>query len=304
MLRLIKAFISKKEAAHMDIRVLKYFLMVAKEENITKAATLLHVTQPTLSRQLMQLEEELKVKLFHRSKHKIILTDDGMLLKRRAEEIVTLADKTEREFSQRDENLIGELAIGSGELQSSQFLCMCIAAFCKKHPNVSCDIYSGNSDDIKEKIERGVLDLGLLVEPVEISRYDFIRLPVKEEWGVLVPEDSELAGKSYATPKDLINIPLIATKRETLQKELINWFGAYSENVNIVAKGNLLYNMAVMVKNKMGVAITTKLDCSYEGLKFIPFSPRLESTTVLVWKRNQAFSPVASFFIEYIKNAF
>lgn len=285
----------------MEIRVLKYFLMTAREENITRAAALLHITQPTLSRQLMQLEEELGVKLFHRSRHRIILTDDGMLLKRRAEEIVSLADKTEREFSQKEENLVGELVIGSGELQSSQFLSMLLASFHKKHPQVYYEIYSGNSDNIKEKIERGVLDLGLLVEPVDITRYEFIRLPVKEEWGILINKDSELTKKENVTSKDLINIPLIMTKRETLQKELKNWFGVYSEGIEIAASGNLLYNMAVMAKNRIGVVITPKLDCQYDGLSFIPLFPKLESTTVLVWKKNQAFSPVASAFIEYIK---
>ncbi len=285
----------------MEIRVLKYFLMAAREENITKAAALLHITQPTLSRQLMQLEEELGVKLFHRSKHRIILTDDGMLLKRRAEEIVSLTDKTEREFTQKEENLAGELIIGSGELKSSDFLSRLLASFHKKHPQVYYEIYSGNSDNIKERIERGILDLGLLVEPVDITRYEFIRLPVKEEWGILINEDSELAKKDSIIFKDLINIPLIMTKRETLQKELKNWFGIYSEQIEVVASGNLLYNMAAMVKNRMGAVVTLKLECSYDGLSFIPLSPKLESTTVLVWKKNQTFSPVTSAFIEYTK---
>lgn len=283
----------------MEIRVLKYFLMTAREENITRAAALLHITQPTLSRQLMQLEEELGVKLFHRSKHRIILTDDGMLLKRRAEEIVSLADKTEREFSQKEENLVGELVIGSGELQSSQFLSMLLASFHKKHPQVYFEIYSGNSDNIKERIEKGIIDIGLLVEPVDITRYEFVRLPVKEKWGILVNEDSELAKKERITSKDLINIPLIMSKRETLQKELKNWFGIYSEQIEVAASGNLLYNMAVMAKNRIGIVITPKLECQYDGLSFIPLYPELESTTVLVWKKNQAFSPVASAFIEY-----
>lgn len=285
----------------MEIRVLKYFLMTAREENITKAAALLHITQPTLSRQLMQLEEELGVKLFHRSRHRIILTDDGMLLKRRAEEIVSLADKTEHEFSQREENLVGELVIGSGELQSSQFLSLLLASFHKKHPQVYYEIYSGNSDNIKERIERGILDIGLLVEPVDISRYEFVRLPIKEEWGVLVNENSELAGKKSVTSKDLVNTPLIMSKRETLQKELKNWFGIYSEQIEVVASGNLLYNMAAMVKNQLGAVVTLKLDCKYDQLSFIPLSPRMESTTVLVWKKNQAFSPIASAFIEHSK---
>lgn len=285
----------------MEIRILKYFLMAAREENITKAAALLYITQPTLSRQLIQLEEELGVKLFHRSKHKIILTDEGMRLRRRAEEIVALADKTEREFSQKGDNLAGEIAIGSGELQSSLFLSNFLADFQRKHPQITYDIYSGNSDNIKEQIERGILDIGLLVEPVDITRYEFIRLPVREQWGILVREDSELSKKESISPEDLINIPLIMSKRETIQNEVKNWFGIYSGQIEIVAGGNLLYNMAMMAKSKMGTVVTSKLDCHYDGLVYIPLNPKMETTTVLVWKRNQSFSPVIAAFINSIK---
>ena len=157
----------------MEIRVLRYFLMVAREENITKAANLLHLTQPTLSRQLMQLEEELGVTLFRRSKHRIILTEDGMLLRRRAEEIVSLAEKTRDDLRHKQDHLAGTIAVGSGELQSSRFLTQLIAAFQKENPLVSFRIYSGNSDNIKERIERGLLDIGLLQEPVDIANGAF-----------------------------------------------------------------------------------------------------------------------------------
>ena len=155
----------------MEIRVLKYFLLVAREENITKAAELMHLTQPTLSRQLMQLEKELGVQLFRRSKHRIILTEEGMLLRRRAEEIVALAEKTKEDLQHREEQLTGTVAVGSGELQSSRFLSQLLTAFQEKNPLVRFAIYSGNSDNIKERIERGLLDVGLLQEPVDITRY-------------------------------------------------------------------------------------------------------------------------------------
>ena len=157
----------------MEIRVLKYFLMTAREENITKAAALLHLTQPTLSRQLIQLEEELGVTLFHRNRHRIVLTEDGMLLRRRAEEIVSLAEKTKDDFRHRQEHLAGTISIGSGELKSSRFLTRLITDFQKENPLVTFTIYSGNSDNIKERIERGLLDVGLLQEPVDITRYSF-----------------------------------------------------------------------------------------------------------------------------------
>ena len=173
--------------------MLKYFLLVAREENITKAANLLHLTQPTLSRQLMQLEEELGVQLFRRSKHRIILTEEGMLLRRRAEEIVALADKTKDDLQHREEQLEGTIAVGSGELQSSSFLTKLLTAFQEKNPLVRFTIYSGNSDNIKERIERGLLDVGLLQEPVDITKYRFLRTPCREQWGVLVRGDSDVA---------------------------------------------------------------------------------------------------------------
>ncbi len=283
----------------MEIRVLKYFLLVAREENITKAANLLHLTQPTLSRQLMQLEEELGVQLFRRSKHHIILTEEGMLLRRRAEEIVALADKTKDDLQHREEQLTGTIAVGSGELQSSRFLTQLLTAFQEKNPLVRFAIYSGNSDNIKERIERGLLDVGLLQEPVDISKYSFVRTPCREQWGVLVRDDSELAARENVSPAELASVPLILPERESVQNELFNWFGSYAEGLHITATGNLLYNLASLVRASGGCVLTLNLDCTYEGLRFIPLSPPLESNTVLVWKKAQTFSAAAAALIKF-----
>ena len=285
----------------MEIRVLNYFLLVAREENITRAASLLHLTQPTLSRQLMQLEEELGVKLFHRSKHHIILTEDGMLLRRRAEEIVALADKTKDDLRHREEQLSGTVAVGSGELHSSRFLAQLLTSFQKENPLVRFAIYSGNSDNIKERIERGLLDVGLLQEPVDISKYRFVRLPSREQWGVLIREDSELASKERVSPADLASIPLILPEREIVQNELLNWFGPYAERLRVTATGNLLYNLASLARDGGGGVLTLNLDCSYEGLRFIPLAPAMESNTVLVWKKTQTFSAAAAALIAFAK---
>ncbi|MGI6011750.1 MAG: LysR family transcriptional regulator [Ruminococcus sp.] len=285
----------------MDIRVLKYFLMAAREENITKAAKLLHLTQPTLSRQLIQLEQELGVKLFHRSKHHIALTEDGMFLRRRAEEIVSLSEKTKEDLQHKKEHLAGKISVGSGELRSSVFLADLISSFQKENPLVQFELYSGNSDNIKERIERGLLDLGLLQEPVDISKYSFIRTPVHEQWGVLMPEDSKLAAKTVITPKDLADVPLILPQREILQNELLNWLGPYGKELNITATGNLLYNLAVLARRRVGHVLTLNLDCAYDGLCFVPLSPPMESGTVLAWKKNQVFSPAAAGFIDHSK---
>ena len=283
----------------MEIRVLKYFLLVAREENITKAANLLHLTQPTLSRQLMQLEEELGVQLFRRSKHRIILTEEGMLLRRRAEEIVALADKTRDDLQRRGDQLSGTVAVGSGELQSSRFLTQLLTAFQRENPLVSFSIYSGNSDNIKERIERGLLDIGLLQEPVDIAKYSFVRTPGREQWGVLVREDSELASRKSVSPADLAAVPLILPEREIVQNELLNWFGPYAEGLRVTATGNLLYNLASLVRAGGSSVLTLALDCSYEGLRFLPLSPALESNTVLVWKKAQTFSAAAAALIQF-----
>ena len=285
----------------MELRVLKYFLTVAREENITKAAQILHITQPTLSRQLIQLKEELGVKLLKRSGHHVYLTDDGLLLKRRAQEITELAEKTVDDFLHRDSEIAGEIAIGSGEYKASRVLTDLMAEFQKEYPLVRYRVFSSDSDNIKEQIERGLLDMGLLMEPVDISKYDFVRIPEEEVWGVLVREDMELAKKEYVVPEDLVDLPLIMTRREMMQNELMHWFGEYAEQLEIMGGGNLLYNMAAMVRSGIGIVITPMLECSYEGLRFVPLRPGIRSGIVLVWKKAQMYSAAARKFIEFIR---
>ena len=284
----------------MELRVLNYFLTAAREENITKAAQLLHVTQPTLSRQLMQLEEELGVKLFRRSNHSIVLTEDGVLLKRRAEELLSLADKTKQELTQEKE-LSGVIAIGSGEFQSVSILSKIIAEFHAEHPLVQFEIYSGNSDNIRERIEQGNLDCGILMEPGDLDKYDFIPMPVNEQWGMLVGEASPLAVKDGVRPSDLTGIPLISTRRELMQNKINTWLGRAAGQTEIVASGNLTYNLAIMAKEGIGGVISLRLEQQYEGLKFVPFAPALYSDTVLVWKKSQPLSKTAQAFLEHAK---
>lgn len=275
--------------------------MVARGENITKAAKLLHITQPTLSRQLMQLEEELGARLFNRSNHRIILTEDGMLLKRRAQELISLADKTKREFIREENQLAGEISIGCGELSSVSCLSSLIASFREAYPQVRYELFSGNVDNVKDRMERGLLDIGLFSEPAEISKYEFIRMPVKETWGILVRGDSPLAAKEAVRPEDLAEVPLLTAKRELVQNELVNWFGDYSERMEIIMTYNLLYNAAMMVKQGIGAALCLKLENQFENLCFVPLSPQLELGSVLAWKKNQVFSPAASAFIRHVK---
>ena len=261
----------------MDIRVLQYFLAVVREENITKAAQLLHITQPTLSRQLMGLEQELGVKLFSRNNHSVTLTEEGMLFRRRAEEIVTLSEMTKRELKQ-EAMLTGEISIGSGEYHGSCHL-------------------SG----IKERIDRGTLDIGLLLEPVEISQYDFLHFPVPETWNALVRSDSPLAQKPYLTPQDIVPYPAVFSRRDQIRSEIVNWFGDSADRLNIIAHGDLQYNMASVIRRENGVLFTLKLDLQHNGLKFVPLQPPIRAATVLVWKKNRVLSPLTNAFLDFAK---
>lgn len=284
----------------MELRVLNYFLMVSQEENITKAAQLLHVTQPTLSRQLMQLEDELGVKLFERSNHSIVLTSDGLLLKRRAQEIVSLAEKTKRELTTEKE-LSGEIEIGSGEFKSFSLLADVIAAFSEKHPGVRFHLNSGNADTIKERLENGGLDIGLLADPVDLSRYEFTRLPQKETWGIIAHNDFAIAKRPFVTPKDLIGLPLILPHRRMVREEIQNWFGDLYGDVNVFATYDLLYNAAIMAQKKMGIILTIELESRFDEVKFVPFAPKMEFGSVLVWKKNQIQSAAMEAFIDFSK---
>ena len=270
----------------MELRVLNYFLAIAREENFTKAAQQLHVTQPTLSRQIAQLEEELGVKLFVRSNHNIILTEDGMRLKRRAQEILSLADKTKRDFLHKDEGLSGTISIGSGEFRSTKYLAKIIAD-------------SGNASNIRDYIERGLLDIGLMSEPIDMRKYNFVNMPINEQWGVFVPGDSALTKKTSISPEDLVGMSVITATGDFNQSRIGKWLGNYKDQVEIVATANLPYNEAVLTQANIGIMLSINLNCTYENLQFIPLFPVLEVSTALAWKKEQIFSTATSEFIEF-----
>ncbi len=283
----------------MELRVLNYFLAVAREENFTKAAQQLHLTQPTLSRQIADLEQELGVKLFIRSNHNIILTEDGMILKRRAQEILSLADKTKRDFMQKEEALSGTISIGSGEFRSTEYLAKIIAQFRKQYPNVKYEIYSGNASNIRDYIERGFLDIGLMSEPIDMRKYNFLDMPIKEQWGVFVPINSRLSEKESISPEDLAGMSVVTATGDFNQSRIGKWLGGYKEQVEIAATANLPYNEAVLAKENIGVMLSINLNCTYENLRFIPLQPVLEISTVLGWKKEQIFPAATSAFIDF-----
>lgn len=286
----------------MELRVLRYFQMVAREENITRAAQLLHVTQPTLSRQLMQLEDELGTKLFKRKNHSVFLTEDGMRLKKRCKDILELADQIDREFTgKQDGGISGKITIGSAETKSIADIAKVMEKFQEDNPLVQYEIYTANADDVKEKIENGTVDVGVLSEPVDISKFNFIRMNKKERWGILTRNDSDLAGKEYIEPKDLTGIPLIMVKRELVKNELGSWFGEYFDGLDIAAEYNLLNNAAILAQNNIGSVLCFDVGADYDNLKFIPLNPEVKTGFVLVWRKNQTLPEAVSEFIKKMK---
>ncbi len=288
----------------MEIRVLRYFLTVVREESITKASEVLHITQPTLSRQLAQMEEEIGVKLFDRGARKITLTNEGILLRRRAEEILQLVDKTERELIEQDEQIEGKITIGCGEISSVQLLPELFKKFREKYPHVTFDLYTATADLVKEQMDKGLIDIGLLLEPIDMEKYDFIRLNMKEKWVVLMRPDDSLADKEYISAKDISDMPLILPRRIGVQSELASWFGDYYEKLNVVFTSNLGTNAAIMVNNGLAYALVIEGAVPFwDKSKIIrrPLYPELTATSVLAWKRSQPFSPAVTKFIEHIK---
>ncbi len=288
----------------MEIRVLRYFLTVVREEGINRAAEVLHITQPTLSRQLAQLEDEVGVKLFHRGARKITLTNEGILLRRRAEEILALVDRTERELAEQDELVEGRIVIGGGELAAMQVLPEIIEDFHEKYPLVTFDIFTGNADMVKEQMEKGLIDIGVLLEPIDIEKFDFIRLREKERWVVLMRPDDSLAQKEAVSAKDLEKMPLILPRRTNVQNELSNWFGDFFQEHQVLFTSNLATNSALMVQRGLAYSLVIEGSIPYwdrEKIAYRPLCPELTANSVLAWKKQQPFSLAATKFIEHIK---
>lgn len=287
----------------MELRVLRYFLTVVREENISRAADILHVTQPTLSRQLAQLEEELGVQLFIRGRH-LSLTDAGVMLRRRAEEVVALMDKIENEFEEQDE-VGGIISIGSGGLGASQTLPGIMESFRKKHPKIQYQFYTNSADFVKERLEQGLLDFGLLLEPIDVTKFDYIRMKEKEKWGLLMRADHPLASKECITKDDLLTEPLITTNRLSIQKELESWLDGSISDLDIFATYNIITNVAMLVNSGAASALTIEGAVNlFEGSKltFRPLFPELSMTSVLAWKKFQPNFGAAGRFLEHFKS--
>jgi len=292
----------------MEIRVLKYFLAVAEVGTITGAAKVLHLTQPTLTRQLKDLEKELGQQLLIRTNHNVSLTSEGLILRKRAQEIVDMVEKTENELTTLKESIEGEVFIGSGETYSLKIITRIIKGIQREYPNVRFNIFSGNAEDIKEKLENGLLDFGILIQPTDISKYDYITLPSKDTWGLIMRKDSELSSKEFITKKDLLNVPLITSKQVSQRTNVKNayneWFDKDLSKLNIVATYNLIYSAGLMVEDEIGYALGLDklIDTSKDSnLCFRPLEPKLEAGLDIVWKKGQIFSPSSKLFLSKLQ---
>lgn len=288
----------------MEIRILRYFLTVVREESITKASEVLHITQPTLSRQLAQMEKDLGVKLFDRGTRKIKLTNEGILLRRRAEEILQLVDKTEKELVEQEEQVEGKISMGCGEIAAVQLLSQIIKSFRQKYPLVTFDIFTATADLVKEQMDKGLLDIGLFLEPVDMEKYEFTRLDIGEKWVVLMRSDDPLAARETITAKDLSELPLILPRRMNVQNELASWFGSYYDRLNVVFTSNLSTNSSIMVNSGLAYSLVIEgavpfLD--HSKVTYRPLDPPLTATSVLAWKRGQPFSLATTKFIQHIQ---
>ena len=286
----------------METRLLRYFLAVAREENITRAAESLHISQPSLSKQLMELEQELGKQLLIRGKRKVTLTEEGILLRKRADEIITLIEKTERELSADTIQISGEVSIGGNPTAS---VLNAAAAVHREYPDIQFQFYSSDATDVTERLDHGSLDLAVLLTPVDTTKYEYLPLPDSARWGLLLPESCALANKTVVGREDILAVPLILHHRIGLQREIAHWAQTEIEQLHIAATYNIVNGgPAAFVKSGLGYLLTTddhlpkQLD---PGLCFRPLSPTLELHHALAWKRYAVFSKATELFLERFK---
>ena len=290
----------------MEIRVLRYFLAVAREQTITGAAESLYVTQPTLSRQLMELEDELGKKLFIRGKKKITLTEEGMILRKRVEEIMELLDKTRAEVSTMNETINGDIYIGGAETESIRYIAKIVKKLQEQYPEIIFHFTSGNAEEVSERLDAGLFDFAIVIEPADMAKYDFARLPGTDIWGLLMRKDSPLAQKDTITPADLLDIPIIIADQAMVENEISGWMGSGDfGKLNIVATYNLLFNASLLVEEGVGYALCIDKIIKTTGknslLCFKPLEPKMEVGLNIAWKKYQVFTKAAKKFIEQIQ---
>ncbi len=291
----------------MELRVLSYFLAVAREQSIIRAAESLHLSQPTLSTQIKALEEELGKQLLIRGSkgtRKVTLTEEGMILRKRAEEILSLVQKTEREISFSDQVIVGDVYIGTGETDAVRFIARAAKELYESYPGIRYHISSGNADFVSEQLDKGLIDFGIVFGNVDPVKYNSIELPFRDSWGVLMRRDSPLAGREAVWPEDLWDKPLIISNQDDSKGTLTAWINKELSELKIAATYNLLFNASLMVEEGLGYAIGLDKIINTTGnsrLCFRPLSPRTEAGMHIVWKKYQVFSKASEKFIEKLK---
>ena len=286
----------------MELRHLQYFLMVTREGTISGAAAALHLSQPSLSRQMQDLEHELGCKLFERGSRRIELTEAGMRLRRRAEEIVDLVGRTEMEFRVSADTLSGEVRIGGGETPGMMLVANAIAELQEEYPLMRSNLFSGNADDVGERLDNGRIDFGVFVGSVDLDRYESLQLPAHDIWGAFMRRDDPLAARRTVTPDDLADRPLILSQQAA--REIRSWFGRDVDSLDVVATYNLLYNASLLARRGVGYVISLKgiVDVSDTSpLAFRPLEPTVTADIFIAWKRYQTFSPAAEVFLNKIQ---
>lgn len=289
----------------MELRVLRYFLAVAREENISRAAEALHTSQPSLSRQLKELEEELGKTLFLRGRRKITLTEEGMFLRKRAEEIIDLVDRTTRELTLTEDMLAGDVYIGAGETEGMRLIAQAAGTLAQSWPDIHLHFVSGDRGDIVEQLDKGLIDFAVLVGKSDAQKkYEYLLLPQRDTWSVLMRKDHSLAQKSAVKPEDLYAEPLLLSRQIMDGSPFLTWMGRSLSQLNVVSTHNLIYNASLMVAEGLGVAVTLDGLINTTGdsrLCYRPLSPRLEVELLLIWKRYQTFSPATAKFLELMR---
>lgn len=289
----------------MELRVLQYFLAVTREQSISGAAEFLHLSQPTLSRQLKDMENELGKQLLIRGNRKITLTEEGMILRKRAEEIMELVQKTEKEISLSDEFIAGDIYIGAGETDAIRLIARAAKQVQMQYPDIHFHIVSGDLSDLIEKLDKGLLDFSILFSKVDTSKYDSIEIPIKDVWGVLMRRDSPLAEKEAITPEDLWDQPLILSRQVSEKDSAVaRWLNKDLAKLNVVATYNLIFNASLMADEGLGYVLGLDKLINVSGdsnLCFKPLFPNLEASIMMVWKKYQVFTKAAEKFLETLQ---
>ena len=286
----------------MEIRTLRYFLAVAREENMTRAAELLHVTQPTLSKALRSLEDELGKKLFERHSFSISLTDEGILLRDRAEDLVTMADKIEREFLTLDDITGGDLYLGLGESYQIRYLARAIRSLKNLYPKLNYHITSGDTEQVTEKLDKGLLDSAVLCDTPDQRKHNCVYFPAADIWGVVMPAGCKLAKKKTVRVDDLVGLPLFCSQ-QSWKNDIPRWAGERMNELTLEGSFRLAYNSSIFVMEGLGYLLTFDklINTSEEsGLVFRPLSPRLETKLFLIRNKFQTFTPIAERFLDQV----